>query len=650
MNIHLDFESRSEVDIIKTGAWIYSTHPSTDIQCTAYAIDDGPLQLVPHNELPTDLIEFAKDPQVLFNAHNAFFEQCIWKNILVNRYEFPKIPINRWRCTAAKAAAYALPRSLEKAAQAIGLPVQKDKKGYQTMLRMCKPLPNKKGLVMYDEDPEHYEMLYQYCKQDVEVERGIDNLLPDLSETEQQIWFYDQLINTRGVLVDMETVHKCIEILNRKTNELNKELSLITEGRITKGTQTVSMVKYLQDEGVAIDSVNKESVSVALKAGLLKPKHIRILRLRQQLGKSSLAKYQRLVDATDENNTLRESFLYHGSSTGRWVGRQVQLQNLPRGTVDSNKAIDDILTYGYPATEFIYPGKIMDTLSACIRGMFVPPKGHELYVADYGAIEARVLMWLSGETLGLKEFQATDAGTDEDIYVKMAQRIYNNPTLTKKNNKAERALGKQAILGSGYGMAHIKFAATCAGYGIDISETEAKRIIDLYRSTYFHVCNYWYDIESAMRQAFENPEKIIRHLTIAFVYRLSRKAIFCCLPSGRLLTYHQPELHPNKFGRLGLTFMTVAGSNWVRHDVFGGSLVENISQAVARDIIAYSIPRLERAGFPVLMHVHDEIVSHRPIGEEKISEMIELMCTLPHWAKGCPIVAEGFTSLRYKKG
>ena len=644
------------MDIWESGAWIYSAHPSTKVQCIAYAVDDGPVLVIPGDRMRDktfvaiqELMSLIINPEVLFIAHNAFFERSIWKNIMVKQYRAPSIPVHRWRCTMAKACAYGLPKALEKAANALGLPQRKDKVGRQIMLRMAKPL--KKGGNTYDEDPDHFKILHEYCRQDVRVERDLDNALPDLSDKEQEIWFYDQLINTRGLHVDMSTVENFIEILECKTDSLNKELIKLTGGKVTKGTQVASMKLFLKEGGVDMPSLNKQAVTEAIKEGKLSKDQVQVLRLRQQLGKSSLAKYRKLTNAVDEEGILRDCFVYHSASTGRWGGKLVQLQNLPKGmATDTDKAIDDINRLGYPTVEMMYPGKLMDVLSSCIRGMFVPAEDKELYVVDYASIEARVVMWLAGEEKGLAEFQATDKGTDEDIYVKMAQRIYGDLCLTKKSNPEKRQLGKQAILGCGFGMGANKFRITCASYGINVSEPDATRIVDLYRATYFNVKNYWYDTERAMMRAFEKPGELSVQGKVRWIYIKERDAIYCKLPSGRILTYMSPKLEENRFGNLGMTFMTEITSQWVRRDTYGGLLVENITQATARDLMAYSIPKLEVAGFPTLMHTHDEIVSERPIGEGRISEMIEIMCEIPEWAVGCPIVAEGFTTQRYKKG
>lgn len=645
--VHLDFETRSQVDIWKSGAWIYSTSPTTEVLCVAFAIDDSPVYL---NDWFM-LRQLAEDPGTLFVAHNAFFERSIWANILVPKFGFPPVPLKKWRDTMAKACAYGLPKSLEKASKAMGLIQGKDKAGRQIMLLMSKPKKiTDKGEVVYDEKPENIEKLYEYCKQDVEVERELDTRLPDLSEREQEIWFYDQLINSRGVKVDMPTVKNILRVLESTTQELNQKLVQITGGKVTKGTEVRSMVNYLNSTGCRIPNLRKETVTEFIKSGRLNSHHIEVLKLRQELGKSSTAKYQRLLDSVDQNGVLRDCYIYHSASTGRWGGKLVQLQNLPydkKGEIDVEKAINDVNTLGVEDVKKTYYGQVSRVFSACVRGVFVPSPGKELYVVDYGAIEARILMWMAQEKRGLKEFEDTDRGA-EDIYVQMARRIYKRSDI-KKGDK-ERALGKATILGCGYGMGSSKFVATCASNGIVLTEEEGSRIVNLYRDTYPKVRNYWYDMERAVMMVYHHPGTVQTAGNVRWVYQKSRDAIFCKLPSGRLLTYISPKIVPNKFDSESMSFMTEVNSQWVRRDLWGGTLVENVVQATARDVMAYSMPRLEKAGFPILMHTHDEIVSEQNKGAGRLQEMIDLMCVREPWLKGCPIVAEGFTCERYGKG
>jgi len=645
--VHLDFETRSEVDIWKSGAWIYSTSPTTEVLCVAFAIDDS---LVYLNDWFM-LRQLAEDPDTLFVAHNAFFERSIWANILVPKFGFPPVPLRRWRDTMAKACAYSLPKSLDKAAEAMHLTQGKDKQGRQIMLLMSKPRKySPEGVAIYDEKPENFKKLYEYCKQDVEVERELDTHLPDLSEREQEIWFYDQLINTRGVKVDMSTVQNILRVLEDTKQELNARLVKITGGKVTKGTEVQSMVNYLNSTGCRINDLQKATVSYIIKTGGLSAHHIEVLKLRQELGKTSTAKYQKLLESVDKEGTLRDCYVYHSASTGRWGGKLVQLQNLPydkKGEVNVGRAINDVNTLGVEGVKKAYSGQVSRVFSACIRGVFVPSSGKELYVVDYGAVEARVLMWMAQEKRGLKEFQDTDRGA-ADIYVQMARRIYKRDDI-KKGDK-ERALGKATILGCGYGMSGTKFTATCASNGIVLTEEEGSRIVNLYRNTYPNVRNYWYDMERAVMFVFAHPGAVQTVGNVKWVYSKERNAIFCKLPSGRLLTYLEPKIVPNKFDSESMSFMTEVNSQWVRRDTWGATLVENMVQATARDIMAYSMPRLEKAGFPVLMHCHDEIVSEQDKGAGRLQEMVDLMCAKEPWMGTCPIVAEGFTCERYGKG
>lgn len=645
--IHLDFETRSEVDIWTSGAWIYSSHQSTEILCVAFAIDDSPVYL---NDWFM-LRQLAEDPDTLFVAHNAFFERSIWANILVPKFGFPPVPLRRWRDTMAKACAYSLPISLDKAAEAMHLTQGKDKQGRQIMLLMSKPRKySPEGVAIYDEKPENFKKLYEYCMQDVEVERELDTHLPDLSEREQEIWFYDQLINTRGVKVDMSTVQNILRVLEDTKQELNARLVKITGGKVTKGTEVQSMVNYLNSIGCRIPNLQKQTVLEFIKSGKLNAHHIEVLKLRQELGKTSTAKYQKLLESVDKDGTLRDCYIYHSASTGRWGGKLVQLQNLPydkKGEVNVGKAINDVNTLGVEGVKKAYPGQVSRVFSACIRGVFVPSSGKELYVVDYGAVEARVLMWMAQEKRGLKEFQDTDRGA-ADIYVQMARRIYKRDDI-KKGDK-ERALGKATILGCGYGMSGTKFIATCASNGIVLTEEEGSRIVNLYRDTYPNVRNYWYNMERAVMFVFAHPGAVQTVGNVRWVYSKERNAIFCKLPSGRLLTYLEPKIVPNKFDSESMSFMTEVNSQWVRRDTWGATLVENVVQATARDIMAYSMPRLEKAGFPVLMHTHDEIVSEQNKGAGRLQEMVDLMCEKEPWMGACPIVAEGFTCERYGKG
>lgn len=435
----LDFESRSQVDIWQSGAAVYAEDLSTEILCLCYAIDNGPVITLTRKTLAAGIKELnllIRD-KAEFHAHNAFFERSIWSNKLTPQYNAWAVPINQWRCTAAKCSAHALPRSLELAAEALNCKNKKDKQGNMTMRYIAKstgPIEQVK-----------LDRLYAYCRQDVEVEREIDQKLPDLCPKEQKIWFLDQYINSTGVYVDVKTIENAVVCIDQEVETLTKELQTLSGGEINAGTQRDAIKAYLEKKGCKLPDLTKKTVAAAL--GKVDGNNMRILQLRQQLSLTSNAKYTSLLATVSEDDRVRDILVYHGASTGRWSGKLVQLQNLvkPAPGFDSETPIR-ILKAGTEAFTAIYGGGVLQTLSSCIRGMLIPTPGFEMFITDFAAIEARVVMWLAEEEKGLKMFAEQDADPSvPDIYVCMARTIYNRKTITKKD-KTERQLGKQATL------------------------------------------------------------------------------------------------------------------------------------------------------------------------------------------------------------
>lgn len=663
-------------DIWDCGGWQYSTHRSTEVVCICFSVNDEErIRTITKPMLENrvwsadmgELLFLASDQDVLFYAHNAFFEQCIWKNIMVPRHGMPPIDLRRWRCTAAKANAFGLPSSLEKSALALGISEQKDMTGKQTMLKLCKPRnPRKnedKNAILWYEDPEDFEILYEYCRQDVRVERALDDALPDLNEKEQEVWFLDQIINSRGVRVDKEFIGKARIVLAVHQHRLEAELTQLTGGRVTAGTQVAGMVEYLQSRGVPIDCLDKATVSAMIASGTLDEHAIRVLKYRQELSKTSNKKYDKLAMAMDVDGVLRDCFKFHVATTGRWGGQIVQLHNLPvnRTGYDIFKAIEYVKSTNYDALRFFYGNQVSGILSACLRGVLIPREGKEFNVVDYAAIEARGVFWLAGEELGLSEFRESDSGLGPEIYVRMARRIYGNPNLTK-DNKAERGLGKTAILGCGFGMGEERFVDTCNEWGVALPDTmysvefreDGKRIVKCpivpqYRETYPNVPAFWRSTQNAAINAVNNPNTVIPCGYVQWFYHQAKDYLFVRLPSGRFLSYQAPRIGTGRFGGPELSYMTDVKNKWVRESTYGGHLVENITQAVARDLMAYSMLELERAGMPVMIHTHDEVVTEVDKGSGRLDEMIEIMCRVPEWARGFPIKAEGFTTERYVK-
>lgn len=630
--VHLDFESRSRVDIWERGAYVYASHPSTEVMCLAYAVDNCPVRIIRYADIQMyplidpfeELRDLAEAKDTLFYAHNALFEQLIWQFQLL-KYGLPRLPIRRWRCTAAKALAHGLPKALKDVAHVLKVGEQKDMGGRAVMLKVCKP----KSDGTWNEDPELLHQLEEYCAQDVRTERDIDHRLPELSAEEQRVWFEDQLINQRGIAVDTEALGKCLELIDLETAHLKGQIKDLTGGQLEGVSRRLAVLEYFRKNGVDLPDFTKATVETALKSGKIPPKLTQVLRIRQQLGLTSTAKYEALKEAVCEDGRLRDTLVYHSAGTGRWGGKLVQLQNLPRGTVkDTDGAVELLKTCDIETLRVLY-WDVMGLLSSCIRGVFVAPEGKDLIVADYASIEARVLMWLAGQDDAVKMFR-----DGVDIYVEMAKRIGQGAT---------RQLGKQAVLGCGYGMGSSKFADTCRKYGIEVTYQLAEKAVGAYRSTFARVPALWYAMERAMKTAI-HTHKTTTCGKIKFEW--VGEFLYMVLPSGRRIAYHKAQMENED-----IVYMTTNGVNkkYEKTGVYGGKIVENAVQGIARDILAHAMLESEKAGYKVVLTVHDELVVEVEKGKGSVEEFVKIITNTPAWANGCPISAEAWRGERYKK-
>ena len=558
MIVYLDFESRSAVDIVMEGAYKYAMSPTTSTLCLGVCIDNGEVRVLDTRKpLDKDVIaSFNKliSGGAVFKAFNANFERQIWRHVFMRENPGLKdIPILQWSCVAAKAMACGLPASLDSVAKYITPDYRKDKCGSLLINKLCKPQTDGS----FRDDDKLHAVLMAYCWQDVEVERQIDHAIPDLIDYEKKIFALDQFINDRGIAIDVTSVNEAREIIAFETARREALLTQATNGTLTDVRKIGEVKKYLAAAGHAFDGLNKKAVADAVKT--VEGDALMVLKLRQELGQASLAKYAALDRCVCHDGRLHGALMYHAAHTGRWGGRLVQPQNLPRGEV-ANTHLLDISFKDMDMLELIAdPLKI---LSSAVRNMFVADAGETLIMADYAAIEARVLMWFAGCKTGLDIFARQDAGDkDADIYVAMAREIYGDKSITKKD-KAKRQLGKTAVLGLGYGMGREKFLATCQQAGIPVDAELAERSVRAFRAMFKEVPALWRRLEDeAMR-------------TMGGFYRNDKYRDFLCyrLPSGRELRYYKAKVED---GELKYLSKEAGSKDLVWRGTYGGRLCEN---------------------------------------------------------------------------
>lgn len=608
------------------------------------------------------LVDWIESGQ-LVEAHNAWFERGIWANIFVPQYGAPPIQPHQWRCSAAKAAALALPRSLDDAVNALQLSTHKDLEGAKVMKKLAKPRkPRKKEReawaaehgddphpIVYFESRVWFERLFDYCKQDVLAEEHLSETIPDLSPEETEIYLLDQAINERGFQLDSGAVLTALSLVQQETVSLNLELMRVTEGRVKKATQRAQLMRWCQEEhGVWLADTQAETLDLMLQRTEMPAPVRRGLEILRMLGRSSTAKYEAMQRWACHDGRVRGGMLYHGASTGRWSGAGVQPHNFPRGKIDlwdMDSAWAVLGTMDLNLITSIY-GSVMEPLSQALRGAIIASEGKHLFVADYAAIEARVLFWLARELEALDIFRR-----GEDIYCALASQIYNRP-ITKKDKEA-RQLGKAGILGCGYQMGAPKFVDTAASYGLTISEELSQQVVSTYRDTFWRVPKMWRDQEEASVEAVESQGRIeTGHVT----WFCEPGFLYCLLPSGRRLAYPEPQIQrrvmPWGQRKQSLTYMGVDAytRKWKRQFTYGGMLTENITQAVARDLMAAAMLRCEQSGvYAPVLSVHDELIAEADPAVGDVSEFERLMAECPAWAAGCPVDAEGWAGERYHK-
>lgn len=670
IKVVIDYETRSDIDLKKVGAIKYAKHPATEIICIGYKIGDAPAKLwapLRNDSFPSDLYEALISTRYKLVAHNALFEQCItrWvlpRQLMWSQNEFIISP-TRWKCTAAKSAACALPRSLEGAGDALKLTTQKDKVGSRLIKKYMKPTVGwtkwKKGGCIGKEPKKYYddwvelEAIYDYCLTDVDTEALLDETLPDLIPYEQEVWVHNQKMNLQGVQIDLETVRHVLNIWDAKVLELQESVREVTNGELNSVLQVKKLTEWFRSRGADFSNLRAQTVKDALKDETLDDDVKHVLKVRAAVSKSSIKKYRAMVTRADSDGRVRDLTLYHGAAPGRESGRGLQPHNFPRGTVkDTNFAIDIIKECDSIDELGLFYRSPAEVLSSCLRGMITASPKKILNVADLNAIECRVLNWFANQQDVLKDFSE-----GKDPYKKMSSRIFNIDIDDVDDD--QRFLGKTAELGCGYQMGKDRFYETCTDWGVPNVDIDlASRAVDVYRESHQFVVKLWGIVERAAIAAVERPNTrftIRANPDAPITFLFEKKFLWCILPSGRRLSFPFATVRnsEDRWGRIKPTlyYWRVApqSQKWVETGTYGGSLVESICQATARDITVNGIMNITNAGYNYLFQVHDEIISENDEDKSDIEEYCNLFTTLPAWAKGLPTKAGGWTGFRYKK-
>lgn len=662
-HLSIDLETYSSVNLKKAGAQAYIRSPDFEILLFAYSLDGGPVQVIDMAQgeaIPTDILAALTAPEYLKHAYNAAFE---WG--CLSRYMGQELPPSQWRDTMLHGLYCGYTAGLEATGRALGIPENKQKLNTgKALIRYfcvpCKPTKANGGRTRNypHHDPDKWRLFKEYNAQDVEAEMEIARFLstfPVPAEVQKQ-WETDLIINARGVAVDMDFVHGALEMGDTVRTELTDEAVKISGLYNPNSVRQLS--QWLSDEtGEDVSNLRKETVAEMLARDDNSAEVNRMLEIRQELGKTSTKKYDAIEEAVCADGRVRGLLQFYGANrTGRWAGRLVQVQNLPRTYTEPLELARELVKgRKLDALRVIY-GSPNDTLSQLIRTAFVAAPGNVLIDADFSAIEARVISWLAGEEWRLEVFR-----THGRIYEASASQMFGVPLERIKKGNPEYALrqrGKVAELALGYqggvgAMRNMDVGNLLA----DLSDDEVQEIVNRWRSTNPKIRNMWYDFDSAAAEVIVNGGTVrVRDCVLAREYDCLRgtTCMAITLPSGRKLYYIDPAVGENRWGGNSLSYMGMdqTTKKWKRIETYGGKLVENCVQAIARDCLAQAIEYLEAAGLPVVFHVHDEVVIDvAPFGTdaEMLDKVVSIMTRPIPWAQGLPLGADGWVGRFFKK-
>lgn len=634
--LNIDIETKSGNEI-KYGVRKYVDSFDFEILLFAYSIDGGEVEVVDFTkgiDVPLEVNLALTDPKVIKTAFNASFERTC-----ISRAMGRPLPPEQWRDTMIWGMELGLPASLEQMAKYLNVPQQKDTEGKRLIRKYC--IPKKDGSFCEEYEGEDWQLFKSYVAQDVRAEMSIaEELAPyPIADSEWELWALDQNINDRGVGIDMDLVRAAL-LLDEETSAVAKE-QLKTLTGLDNPNSVMQLKKWLGEQGLQVQSLGKEQVSEILSDAET-PKLVReALLLRQATSNSSIKKYDMLNNATCRDDRIHGILQFYGATrTGRWAGRLLQVQNLPRGSLKPHElatARDFVKSNDMEALDMIW-GDVPEVLKSLIRSALVPSEGHEFIVSDFSAIEARVIAWLAGETWVLDTFRE-----GHDIYKATANQMFHLGGVDKVD-KAMRQRGKVATLALGYQGGTGALQAMGA-LKMGIKEDELQGLVNAWRTANPNIVKFWRRVEAAAKRALEFGTKVsLRGTGISFYVRDT--FLMIGLPNGRSIAYANATLED---GRIRYEGKSMTSSTFQKLDTYGGKLVENIVQATARDVLAESMLRLEKLGYKIVAHVHDEVIIDVPKGITNIDEINEQMAINPEWTEGLPLAAAGFRSDFYMK-
>lgn len=642
--LSIDIETYSDIPLQKTGVYRYCESPNFEILLFGYSIDSGPVQVVDlacGEHIPKEVLAALEDDSVIKWAFNAAFERvCLSRYLGYPTGEY--LDPESWHCSMVWAATMGLPLSLEGVGAVLGLEKQKLTEGKELIKYFCQPcLPTKANGQRTRNRPFHapdkWELFKRYNARDVEAEMGIQQKLSKFP-VPPQVWEeydIDQEINDRGVRIDMELVEQAIQMDARSRQELTDAMKRMTALENPNSVQ--QMKQWLSDNGMETDSLGKKVVAELLKTA--PPELAEVLTLRQQLAKSSVRKYQAMEKTVCSDNRARGMFMFYGANrTGRFSGRNIQLQNLPQNHLPDLAEARALVRSGeFDAVELLYED-VPDTLSQLIRTAFIPRDGAQFLVADFSAIEARVIAWFAGETWRQEVF-----AKGGDIYCASASQMFKVPVEKHGINGHLRQKGKIAELALGYG-GSVGALKAMGALEMGLTEEELPQLVDAWRQSNPNIVKFWWAVDRAVMEAVR-----YKHTTTDYGLTFSCRSgmLFITLPSGRKLAYVKPKVGTNKFGGECITYEGIGSTKkWERLDSYGPKFVENIVQATARDILCYAMRTLRCCS--IVMHIHDELVIEAD-PHMSLDAVCEQMGRTPPWAKGLLLRADGYATPFYKK-